>query len=164
MCAGVRLQVGIKANTTGDVMEIFDLMGLVVICALSYFTLCRLFDVDKLTIDQLERYNKELEHQRWVLECNAVPSNHNYEHMAEQAVIKGKTQDDNPFPYGTRDYDRWLCSYMEFEAKKQFKQYSDYQLGTKAHAVGGGLLDKGRKRLEVGNKRVRISHTWRGRN
>lgn len=95
-------------------MEITDVLGLAVLCTLSYFILCRLFDVDRLTRAELERYNKELEHQRWVLGCNAVPSNHNYEYMAEQAVMSGKSQEDNPFPYGTRDYDRWLCAYWDY--------------------------------------------------
>jgi len=94
-------------------MEITDVLGLAVLCTLSYFILCRLFDVDRLTRAELERYNKELEHQRWVFECNAVPSNHNCEKMAEQAVKEDKTQFDNPFPYGTRDYDRWLCAYWD---------------------------------------------------
>lgn len=97
-----------------------DLLSLGIVCILSYFVLCRLFDVDKLTSDQLDRYNKELEHQRWVLECNAVPSNHNYEYMAEQAVMSGKSQEDNPFPRGTRDHDRWLCSYMKLKDGKRF--------------------------------------------
>lgn len=121
MYAGVKLQIG------GNMVGISDLLGLLLLCSLCYFILCRLFDVDKLTSDQLDRYNKELEYQRWVLECNAVPSNHNYEHMAEQAVMEGKTQEDNPFPYGTRDYDRWFCSYWDAVHKKA------QQTGTTTH-------------------------------
>lgn len=52
----------------------------------------------------------------------------------------------------------WILTTKESRAK-----YRDYPLGTKAHAAGGRVLSKGRKGLEVGNKRVRISNTIRGR-
>ena len=34
--------------------------------------------------------------------------------MLDKVAQRTVTQEDNPFPPGTRDYDRWLCAYWDY--------------------------------------------------